>query len=89
MCFLPLGRLRFECQPILSIDEDADVRMWISGITPVGAKPVIITSGKQATYDILDAETGKWIYSKDLGCKTSFPPSIPSPARRPSIRKRC
>ena len=30
-------------------------------------RPVIMTSGKQATYDILDAETGKWIYSKDLG----------------------
>jgi PQQ-like domain len=26
-----------------------------------------MTSGKQATYDVLDAETGKYIYSKDLG----------------------
>jgi alcohol dehydrogenase (cytochrome c) len=39
------------------------VRMPVSGVV----RPVIMTAGKQATYDILDAETGKWIYSKDLG----------------------
>ncbi len=39
------------------------VRMPVNG----SVRPVIMTSGKQATYDILDAETGKWIYSKDLG----------------------
>jgi alcohol dehydrogenase (cytochrome c) len=39
------------------------VRMPVNGVV----RPVIMTSGKQATYDILDAETGKWIYSKDLG----------------------
>jgi alcohol dehydrogenase (cytochrome c) len=39
------------------------VRMPVNGVI----RPVIMTSGKQATYDILDAETGKWIYSKDLG----------------------
>src|SRR5579872_1899930 len=39
------------------------VRMPVNGVV----RPVIVTSGKQATYDILDAETGKWIYSKDLG----------------------
>jgi alcohol dehydrogenase (cytochrome c) len=39
------------------------VRMPINGVV----RPLIMTSGKQATYDLLDAETGKWIYSKDLG----------------------
>jgi alcohol dehydrogenase (cytochrome c) len=39
------------------------VRMPVNGVV----RPVIMTSGKQATYDILDAETGKWIWSKDLG----------------------
>ena len=39
------------------------VRLPVNGVV----RPVIMTSGKQATYDILDAETGKWIYSKDLG----------------------
>lgn len=39
------------------------VRMPVNGVV----RPVIMTSGKQATYDILDAETGKWIYTKDLG----------------------
>ena len=39
------------------------VRMAVNGVV----RPVIMTSGKQATYDVLDAETGKWIYSKDLG----------------------
>ncbi|HLH43092.1 MAG TPA: PQQ-binding-like beta-propeller repeat protein [Bryobacteraceae bacterium] len=39
------------------------VRMPVKGVV----RPVILTSGKQATYDVLDAETGKWIYSKDLG----------------------
>ncbi len=39
------------------------VRMPVNGVV----RPVIVTAGKQATYDILDAETGKWIYSKDLG----------------------
>ena len=38
-------------------------RMPVNGVV----RPVIMTSGKQATYDVLDAETGKWIYSKDLG----------------------
>jgi alcohol dehydrogenase (cytochrome c) len=39
------------------------VRMPVNGVV----RPLIVTAGKQATYDILDAETGKWIYSKDLG----------------------
>src|SRR5215469_7147479 len=39
------------------------VRMPVNGVV----RPVIMTSGKQATYDVLDAQTGKWIYSKDLG----------------------
>ncbi|HLI84092.1 MAG TPA: PQQ-binding-like beta-propeller repeat protein [Bryobacteraceae bacterium] len=39
------------------------VRMPVNG----AVRPVIITAGKQATYDVLDAKTGKWIYSKDLG----------------------
>jgi alcohol dehydrogenase (cytochrome c) len=39
------------------------VRMAVNGVV----RPVIMTSGKQATYDVLDAETGKWIFSKDLG----------------------
>ena len=39
------------------------VRMPVNGVV----RPVIMTSGKQATYDVLDAETGKWIWSKDLG----------------------
>ena len=38
-------------------------RMQVNG----AVRPVIMTSGKQATYDVLDAETGKYIYSKDLG----------------------
>jgi alcohol dehydrogenase (cytochrome c) len=38
-------------------------RMPVNGVV----RPVIMTSGKQATYDVLDAETGKYIYSKDLG----------------------
>ena len=39
------------------------VRMPVNGVV----RPVIMTSGKQATYDVLDAETGKYIFSKDLG----------------------
>jgi alcohol dehydrogenase (cytochrome c) len=39
------------------------VRMPVNGVV----RPVIMTAGKQATYDVLDAETGKWIFSKDLG----------------------
>ncbi len=39
------------------------VRMPVNGVL----RPVVMTSGKQATYDVLDAETGKYIYSKDLG----------------------
>ncbi|MBV8847033.1 MAG: PQQ-binding-like beta-propeller repeat protein [Bryobacterales bacterium] len=39
------------------------VQLPVNGVV----RPVIMTSGKQATYDVLDAETGKWIYSKDLG----------------------
>jgi alcohol dehydrogenase (cytochrome c) len=39
------------------------VRMPVNGVV----RPVIMTAGKQATYDVLDAETGKWIWSKDLG----------------------
>ena len=39
------------------------VRMPVNGVV----RPVIMTSGKQAIYDVIDAETGKWIYSKDLG----------------------
>jgi alcohol dehydrogenase (cytochrome c) len=39
------------------------VRMPVNGVV----RPVIMTSGKQATYDVLDAETGKWLWSKDLG----------------------
>jgi len=39
------------------------VRMPVNGMV----RPVIMTAGKQATYDVLDAETGNWIYSKDLG----------------------
>lgn len=29
--------------------------------------PVVLTAGKQAIYDVLDAATGKYIYSMDLG----------------------
>jgi alcohol dehydrogenase (cytochrome c) len=39
------------------------VRMPVNGTV----RPVVMTSGKMAIYDVLDAETGKWIYSKDLG----------------------
>jgi alcohol dehydrogenase (cytochrome c) len=39
------------------------VRMQVNGQT----RPVIMTAGKMAIYDVIDAETGKWIYSKDLG----------------------
>jgi alcohol dehydrogenase (cytochrome c) len=39
------------------------VRMPVNGIV----RPVVMTAGKMAIYDVLDAETGKWIYSKDLG----------------------
>ncbi len=39
------------------------VRLPVNGVV----RPVIVTSGKQATYDVLDAETGKYIFSKDLG----------------------
>ena len=39
------------------------VRMPVNGTV----RPVIMTAGKMAIYDVLDAETGKWIYSKDLG----------------------
>jgi len=39
------------------------VRMPVNGVV----RPVIMTAGKQATYDVLDAETGKYIFSKDLG----------------------
>ena len=50
------------------------VRMPVNGVV----RPVVMTSGKQATYDILDAETGKYIFSKDLGLQnivTSIDPS--------------
>jgi alcohol dehydrogenase (cytochrome c) len=30
-------------------------------------KPVVVTSGKQAIYDALDAQTGKYLFSMDLG----------------------
>ena len=40
-------------------------------------RPVIMTSGKQAIYDVIDAETGKWIYSKGSPFRTPSPPSIP------------
>jgi alcohol dehydrogenase (cytochrome c) len=39
------------------------VRMPVNGVV----RPLIMTSGKQATYDVLDAETGKYVFSKDLG----------------------
>lgn len=39
------------------------VRLPVNGVM----RTVIMTSGKQATYDVLDAETGKYIFSKDLG----------------------
>jgi alcohol dehydrogenase (cytochrome c) len=39
------------------------VRMPVNG----AVRPVIMTAGKTAIYDVIDAETGKWIYSKDLG----------------------
>ncbi len=39
------------------------VRMPVNGTV----RPVVMTAGKMAIYDVLDAETGKWIYSKDLG----------------------
>jgi alcohol dehydrogenase (cytochrome c) len=39
------------------------VRLPVNGVV----RPVIMTSGKQATYDVLDAETGKYVFSKDLG----------------------
>jgi alcohol dehydrogenase (cytochrome c) len=39
------------------------VRMPVNGTV----RPVIMTAGKMAIYDVIDAETGKWIYSKDLG----------------------
>ena len=50
------------------------VRMPVNGVV----RPVVMTSGKQATYDILDAETGKYIFSKDLGLQnivTSIDPT--------------
>ena len=50
------------------------VRMPVNGTV----RPVIITAGKMAIYDVLDAETGKWIYSKDLGLQnivTSIDPA--------------
>lgn len=50
------------------------VRMPVNG----AVRPVIITAGKMAIYDVLDAETGKWIYSKDLGLQnivTSIDPA--------------
>ncbi len=50
------------------------VRMPVNGVV----RPLIMTSGKQATYDVLDAETGKYIFSKDLGLQnivTSIDPS--------------
>jgi alcohol dehydrogenase (cytochrome c) len=39
------------------------VRMPVNGVV----RPLVVTSGKQAIYDVLDAETGKYVYSKDLG----------------------
>jgi alcohol dehydrogenase (cytochrome c) len=30
-------------------------------------RPVIVTAGKQAIYDVLDAKTGEYLFSKDLG----------------------
>jgi len=49
-------------------------RISVNGVV----RPVIMTSGKQATYDVLDAETGKYIFSKDLGLQnivTSIDPA--------------
>jgi len=39
------------------------VRIPVNGTV----RPVVITAGKMAIYDVIDAQTGKWIYSKDLG----------------------
>jgi len=50
------------------------VRMPVNGTV----RPVIMTAGKMAIYDVIDAETGKWIYSKDLGLQnivTSIDPT--------------
>ena len=50
------------------------VRMPVNGTV----RPVIMTAGKMAIYDVIDAETGKWIYSKDLGLQnivTSIDPA--------------
>src|SRR5579871_6674535 len=70
------------------------VRLPVNGVV----RPVIMTSGKQATYDLLDAETGKWIYSKDLGLqnivssidpvtgkKTINPQSLPGDGKFPMV----
>jgi alcohol dehydrogenase (cytochrome c) len=32
-----------------------------------GVKPVVVTSGKPAIYDVIEAETGKYAFSMDLG----------------------
>ncbi len=34
-------------------------------------KPAVVTAGKQAIYDVLDAATGKYIFSMDLGLQNS------------------
>ena len=54
------------------------VRLPVNGVL----RPVIMTSGKQATYDVLDAETGKWIYSKDLGLQNIVTSIDPATGRK-------
>ncbi len=52
-------------------------------------RPVIMTAGKMAIYGVLDAETGKWIYSKDLGLQNIVTSIDPVTGKRTSIPNRC
>ena len=60
------------------------VQMPVNGTV----RPVIMTAGKMAIYDVLDAETGKWIYSKDLGLQNIVTSIDPATGKRTSIPNR-
>ncbi|HJT86573.1 MAG TPA: PQQ-binding-like beta-propeller repeat protein, partial [Bryobacteraceae bacterium] len=57
---------------------------------PVGGqnRTVVVTAGKEAIYDVLDAATGKYLFSKDLGLQnvvTSIDPQTGAKAINPAV----
>jgi len=92
------GRLVWHYQHLRSDQWDLDWAMERQVLNlKIKGKPerVVVTSGKQAIYDVLEADTGKYVFSMDLGLqnlvtaidpetgeKTIDPNLIPSPDKR-------